>query len=360
MRSPFALALANVPHFGQASHHKLATAFSTAEEAWNAQRSELLGAGLSTAAVDAFLSWRAHHAPEEFAALITQKHIGCISLHDEQYPPLLRTLPDPPQHLFIRGTLPNPEHHHLAIVGSRHCTKYGRDVAHELSRDLARGGVIIVSGLAYGIDEAAHRGTIEAHGQTIAVLGSGLLGIDNPRHYALIDDILAHNGAVISEFPLSAPPRPHHFPIRNRIVSGLCRATLVIEAGLPSGSMITAQSALEQNRDVFAVPGPITSATSAGTNFLIQDGAHLITKARDIFELFHMNVVESSSATGTLAPGHTSAEIAFFQVLSAQPMHIDIIAEKAGISVIAASIAATQLELLGVIRDTGGKQYVKK
>jgi DNA processing protein len=359
MRSPYTIALANVKHFGQATHHKLNAAFSTSEDAWKANRNELLGAGLTATSVDAFLTWRTKHSPEEFVEQMATKNIDLVSIHDDAYPPLLRMLVDPPMYLFVRGTFPSAERHHLSIVGSRHCTKYGRDAAYQLSFDVAKGGVVVVSGLAYGIDEAAHRGTINAGGQTLAVLGSGLLGVDNTRHFALSDAIVASGGAVMSEFPLTAPPLPHHFPIRNRIVAGICRATLVIEAGLPSGSMITAQAAIDQNRDVYAIPGPIFSPTSKGTNFLLKDGAHLVTEARDIFELFGMNVAQNASATGTLPHGRNSAEIAFFNVLSAEPMHIDTIADKAGLSVVTASVAATQLEILGFIKDTGGKMYVR-
>ncbi|MEK9155326.1 MAG: DNA-processing protein DprA, partial [Patescibacteria group bacterium] len=199
-----------------------------------------------------------------------------------------------------------------------------------------------------------------AGGQTIAVLGSGLLGTDNSRHDRLVDEILTSGGAVMSEFPLSAPPLAHHFPIRNRIVSGMCRATLIVEAGLPSGSMLTAQSAAEQNREVCAIPGPINAPTSAGTNTLLKDGAHLITEARDIFELFGMNVAPSASATSTLPAGRSNEEEAFFAVLGAEPMHIDIAAEKAGLSVVTASIVATQLEVFGFIEDRGGKRYIRK
>lgn len=357
MHSPFSIALANVPYFGKATHKKLDAAFSTSESAWHALRTELLSAGLTASLADRFLAWRAQHTPEEFVARMGKRSIRLVSIHDDEYPPALRFLTDPPVYLFVKGTIPDANKHHLAVVGSRQCSDYGRTVARMLSTDLARGGIVIVSGLAYGIDEAAHRGTIEAGGQTVAVLGSGLLGVDNPRHDELIDDIVACNGAVMSEFPLSAPPLGHHFPIRNRIVSGISRATLLIEAALPSGSMITARAAIDQNRDVFAVPGPITSPTSAGTNALLKDGAHLITEARDIFELFGMSVPKASTATATLPNGRSDAEIALYAVLTAEPLHIDDIATRAGLSAIDASVAATQLELLGCIRDVGGKRY---
>lgn len=357
MRSPFTIALANVPMFGQASHAKLLATFSTAEDAWNATRNDLLATGIESHRIDGFLTWRDKQDPMSFAAAIDARGIRLIGLDDPEYPELLKTIFDPPAYLFVKGgTLTNRTH--VAMVGSRECTQYGKETATRLAKELAHGGLSIVSGGANGIDQASHEGALAANGHTVAVLGSGLLGIDNTRHNALFDRILASGGTIITEFPLATPPMKHHFPIRNRIVSGMCVATIIIEADLPSGTMITAEAAARENREVCAVPGNISSTKSKGTNFLIKTGAHCITEARDVFQLYGMNIAPNASATAALPPGRSGAEQALFAALGAEPLHIDLAGERAGLSTSATSIAATQLELLGVIRNVGGNRFV--
>lgn len=357
MRSPFTIALANAPMLGQASHAKLLATFSTAEDAWNATRNDLLATGIEPHRVDRLISWRAAQDPMTFVAALDARGIRLLGLDDPEYPELLKTIFDPPAYLFVKGGLLTGRST-VAMVGSRECTQYGRETATRLAKDLAHGGLSIVSGGANGIDQASHEGALAANGHTVAVLGSGLLGIDNTRHDGLLDRILASGGTVITEFPLATPPMKHHFPIRNRIVSGMCQATIIVEAALPSGTMITAEAAARENREVCAVPGNISSTRSKGTNFLIKTGAHCITEAQDIFQLYGMNVVPNASATATLPPGRSEAEQALFAALGAEPLHIDLAAEHARLSTSAASIAATQLELLGVIRNIGGNRFV--
>lgn len=357
MRSPFTIALANVPMFGQVSHAKLLATFITAEDAWRANRNELLSTGIEPRRIDGFIAWRNSQRLESFIESIDREHIRVIGKDDFEYPPLLAQIFDPPAYLFVRGaSLLNRSP--IAMVGSRHCTKYGRDTAQKLASDLATGGLSVVSGGAYGIDQAAHEGAMTAKGHTIAVLASGLLGADNSKHIELLNKILAANGTIVSEFPLIAPPQPHCFPLRNRIVSGMCKATIVVEAALASGSMITASAATRENREVCAVPGNISSPTSAGTNWLVKTGAHCITEAQDIFLLYGMNVAPNASATAVLPPGRSANEQALFAVLGAEPLHIDSAAERAQLTPSAASVAATQLEILGVIRDIGGNHFV--
>ena len=358
MISPYAILFANVPMFGEASHAKIAATFSTLEEAWNANRSELLATGIEPRRIDGFLKWKTEYGKIEAFQTQMEKHkIRLIGLNDEEYPSMLRNIYDPPVFLFAQGA-PLVDGRQLAMVGARKATTYGIETAHKLAKDIAQGGITIVSGGAYGIDVASHDGAMAAKGKTVAVLGTGLLGSDNPRQTGVVARILAAGGSVVSEFPLIAPPLKHHFPIRNRIVAGMCQATLLVEAGLPSGSMITADCATRENREVCAVPGNISSSKSQGTNFLIKNGAHCVTEAQDIFMIYGMNVPAGASANGTLPPGRSEAEIALFAVLSAEPLHIDIATERAKLSPVAASIAATNLEILGAIRDTGGKYFV--
>lgn len=359
MKSPFAIALANVPHFGPKTIARLFDGFANAEDAWKATGDELLAVGVRPRDISGFLRYRETTNLDELMALINRHHIKAVSIHDPEYPELLKLIPDPPTMFFLQGTLPPSTKKHLAVVGSREATQYGLQSARSLSFAAAQGGVIIVSGLAHGIDQAAHQATLDAQGITIAVLGSGLLGIDNTIHQAMVDKILASNGAIISEFPLYTGPRPHNFPQRNRIVSGISHATLVVEAALPSGSLITAKFAVEQNREVLAVPGPITSPKSKGTNDLIRTGCHVATEAQDIFDVLGMDVAPKAKAYATLPAGRSADEIALFAQLGAEPIHIDTAIEKAGLNPIKGSVATTTLEILGAIVDIGGKRFIR-
>ena len=207
-----------------------------------------------------------------------------ITLEDEDYPPLLREIYDPPIALYVRGDLKKAcARPCLAVVGSRRSSTYGVNAALSLSRDLAQNGLTIVSGLARGIDASAHRGALEAGGLTVAVVGTGL-ETTYPKEHKKLEGEIAANGAVVSEFPLGTPPLPQNFPYRNRVLSGLCFGVLIVEAAEHSGSLITARLANEQGREVFAVPGNITSQTSFGPNFLIKDGAKLVQQWRDVVE----------------------------------------------------------------------------
>ena len=357
MLSPFTLALANAPMLGQASHAKLFATFTTAEDIWNATRAELLATGIPEQRIDTFLTWRSAQDPVAFAKTMQEQNIRLIGQNDPEYPELLQNIFDPPAFLFAKGGALN-HRAAVAMVGSRECTQYGKETATRLAKELAHGGLSIVSGGANGIDQASHEGALAANGHTVAVLGSGLFGVDNTRHNGLFDRILASGGTLISEFPLATPPYRSNFPIRNRIVSGMCAATIIVEAGLPSGTMITAEAAARENREVCAVPGNISSTRSMGTNFLIKTGAHCVTEAQDIFQLYGMNVAPRASATATLPPGCSEAEQKLFAVLNAEPLHLDLAAERAQLPASTANIAATQLELLGVIRNVGGNRFI--
>lgn len=360
MTSPYTIAIANVPWFGPKSNAILFEMFESPETAWNASVEDLKAFGIKTHAANKFSHFRKTHDPFSFVETMEKHGIRAITIRDDEYPIMLKTIHIPPTLLFVKGTLPPMTKKHLAIVGSRHATAYGLRVAKKLAGDCANAGIVIVSGLAYGIDQAAHQGTLDVNGITLAVLGSGFLGMDNTRHYELSDAILKGGGAIISEFGFSMPPHYYNFPIRNRIVAGMCHGTLAVEAGIPSGTLLTTTSATEENREVFAIPGMIDSAMSKGTNELLKNGAHFVTEARDIFIAFGMDVAPQASATAFLPMGRPPDEIALFAQLGAEPVHIDTAIEKAGLTTTAGSIALTGLELLGVIEDTGGKQFVRK
>lgn len=354
----YAIALANFTAFGPRTFERFRAAFSSYEAAWRATGDELLQLDLHGKTVQAFLQFRQNHNPESFAAACAEQ--GIITLvhqEDDDYPSLLSEIHDPPPVLFLRGSFPCDFSRTMAaFVGSRHCTSYGREACRQLAGGVARAGIPVVSGLAYGIDAAAHQAAIDACGMTIAVLPSGLLAMDNPRQISLAQAILASGGIVMSEFPLTAPPLTHHFPIRNRIISGLCKATVIVEAGEPSGTLITARCAIEQNRDVIAVPGPITSPVSQGTNRLIREGAHVATCAQDILDVLGLTAIDAPSRPRSL-PTDPAAQM-LLAILSLEPKLIDDIATELAQPITETAVLLTTLELDGYIRDVGGKRFI--
>ncbi len=296
-----------------------------------------------------------------------------ITLEDEDYPALLREIHDPPIALYVRGDLTRAcEQPCLAVVGSRRCSTYGVNAAQSLARDLAAQGLTIVSGMARGIDAAAHRGALEAGGQTIAVVGTGLESTYPREHKKLEEDIVAH-GAVISEFPLGTPPLPQNFPYRNRILSGLGFGVMVVEAAEHSGSLITARLAYEQGRDVFAIPGNITSQTSFGPNFLIKDGAKLVQHWRDVAEELPrqikermIGVVRPAKEAAAVQPmfdavDMTEGERALMQLLTADaPAHIDQLLLSSGLSQAELMTSLLNLEMKDKIKQLPGKSFIKR
>jgi DNA processing protein len=270
---------------------------------------------------------------------------------------LLAQIPDPPPVLYVRGELAPEDDWSVAIVGSRKATSYGREVTRRLAGDLARNGVTVVSGMARGIDGIAHRTALEAGGRTIAVLGSGLDVIYPAEHRSLAREIARH-GAVVSDYPLGTKPEASNFPPRNRIISGLSLGTIVIEAGFRSGALITADFALDHGREVFAVPGSILSPGSAGCNRLLRDGAHVLTEARDVLEVLHLDQVPEKQAARLALP-ENPVEAALFESLSAEPRHLDAVVRSSGIPVEVVSSTLVMMELKGMVRQVGSLQYVR-
>ncbi|PSQ74995.1 MAG: DNA-protecting protein DprA [Bacteroidetes bacterium QH_6_63_17] len=272
-----------------------------------------------------------------------------ISPWDERFPDRLREIYDPPPYLWMRGTLPEVDRPMVTVVGTRRCTDYGRAQAHHFGAELVRRGFTVVSGLAYGIDAAAHKGALDAGGRTIAVLGSGVGRIYPQKHTALAERI-TENGAVLSEYGLDAEPKSHHFPERNRILSGLSLGTLVVESYSEGGALITARLALEQNREVFAVPGGVTKDSSRGTNRLIQRGhAKLVMEVEDLLEeLPDVTVTDPeevdaetvSAGAGPDPEDLSGDEEVLYSALSDTPIHVDV-----------------ELEFKGFVRQLAGKQF---
>lgn len=293
---------------------------------------------------------------------------GCriLVMTDPEYPSLLREIPDPPPYLFVRGRIPDMPA--VAVVGSRGASRYGLDNSRNLSAELSRAGFLVVSGLARGIDTAAHEGALESNCPTVAVLGNGLCGVYPPENTRLAQRI-SETGALISEFPFFAPPDARNFPMRNRIISGMSLGTLVVEAAQKSGSLITARLAAEQNREVFAVPGSIRSFKSSGTHSLLKQGAKLVETIQDIIE--ELPVSKSMAMVSTDRHDSDSGglenlkkkfnldfkDLSVLKVLDSYPVHIDDIFQKVSMEPGLLSGILLKLELLGIVDQSPGKLF---
>lgn len=302
-------------------------------------------------------------APRFLQALetLTRLGVGIITLWDEdRYPALLRTIFDPPALLYVRGDL--PDHPGLAVVGARRGTPANQRFTRAICRQVAARGIPIVSGLARGIDRAAHEGALAACGPTVAVLGCGIDRIYPPENEALFHEILARGGAILSEYPPGTPPLPGHFPGRNRIISGLCRGVLVVEAAARSGSLITAEFALEQGREVFAIPGPPYSPASHGTNRLIKEGAHLVTEYADILDILEpLPGFETPEPDPALLEKELSGKtLKVYYELQDTPLHVDELAGKCGLTPMEVSAILLDLELADGAIQLPGMRYVRK
>ena len=279
------LALALTPGLGPTRARKLAEHFGSAESVFRASLTELEACGLHAAAAQAIATGKSAALAQEELGKAADAGAHILTLDDPAYPPLLRQIYDPPVVMYVRGNVDALSAPGIAVVGTRHPTPYGVGMAERLSCDLANNlGLVITSGMARGVDTAAHRGALMGKGKTIAVFGTGIDVIYPRENQKIADSILATGGALVSEFPIGAFPAPQNFPIRNRIISGLAVGVLVVEAGEYSGTRITARCALEQNRDVYAVPGNVTNRNAWGPNTLIKQGAKLVATWEDVWE----------------------------------------------------------------------------
>ncbi|RLS33678.1 MAG: DNA-protecting protein DprA [Planctomycetota bacterium] len=290
--------LACVPGIGGRLHRMLLAAYGSPAGVFAASKADLRTvAGIGPKLADSIREAAASAFADETIALCKRAQVTIILHGDANYPRLLTTIPDPPPILFVRGSFQSADALAVAVVGSRHSTPYGLRIAERLAGDLVRSGYTVVSGLARGIDAAAHAGAIAAGGRTLAVLGSGVLNIYPPEHDRLAEEVIAH-GAVFSETPPLASPHAGAFPQRNRIVSGLSLGTVVVQAANRSGALITARLASEQGREVFAVPGPVDCRLSQGCHSLIRDGAKLVATVDDILEELGPLFEKATTSTG--------------------------------------------------------------
>jgi DNA processing protein len=346
-----------VKGIGAAKVQALLSYFGDLESAWNAREAQLQRIGFDQRTLESFQAARAELNLDACLERVRTANVDLLTWNSPGYPDYLREIDAPPPLLYVRGQLAEIDRWAVGVVGTRRLTTYGRQVTHDLVAGLVRSGVTIVSGLARGIDGIAHRTALEMGGRTIGVLGSGVDRIYPSEHRELAAEIANGRGAIISEYALGEEPDAKHFPPRNRLISGLSLGVLVIEAGEQSGALITTRFALEQGREVFAVPGNITSPSSAGTNRLIQQGAKLVRRADDILEELNLHMVLEKTAVQAVLPA-TPAEATLIAHLSAQPVHIDDLSRATGMPSGEVSSTLTLMELKGMVRQVGGMNYV--
>jgi DNA processing protein len=357
------IALNMLPTIGPVRLRKLLQVFKQPQQILAAKRNELRKVeGIGGEVADQISNWESivdlgaelDRIREFGAAVITQE--------SPSYPKSLREIHAPPIVLYVWGELHERDHHAIGIIGARRTTHYGVESAKKLSYQLAYAGLTVISGLARGIDTAAHQGALAAKGRTIAVIGSGLAKLYPPENDALAERIRAGNGAIVSEFSMEIEPDRQTFPMRNRIISGWSHGILVVEAGLNSGALITASQALEQGRSVYAVPGHINAPSAMGSNRLIQQGAKLVMDASDILDDLQILLPEtkpSPEAAARPLPPLSEDERRIYDAIEATETSIDEIAERAKLPSAAVSSTLLQLELKRLVKQLPGKYFVK-
>ena len=342
---------------GPAKIQALLDYFGTLGRAWQATELQLQKLGFDRRAIRSLLSTRQDLDLDHQLARVHQADITLLTWESPYYPSYLREIPNAPPVLFMRGDLQDVDRLAVGVVGTRKLTAYGRQLTRDLVSGLVAQGVTIVSGLARGIDAVAHKTAVSMGGRTIGVLGSGLDCIYPSEHRKLAKRIWEGNGAIISEYALGVQPEAKNFPPRNRIISGLSLGVIVVEAGERSGALITANCALEQNREVFAVPGNVNSPASKGPNKLIPQGAKLVTSVDDVLDELNLPLVVSQTAVQLALP-ESAEEAAIMPHLSRQPLHVDELSRASGLPSSMVSSTLTMMELKGVVQQVGGMRYI--
>ena len=345
-----------IPGIGRVKLAQLENYFGDLENAWKASAAEFKRAGLDSGSIQAITSWQPKISPEAEIEKLDRYGVKVFLYNNPSYPPRLKEIYDYPPILYVRGSLLPQDEWCLAVVGTRRATVYGRQVTEEIVTDLAQSKITIVSGLAKGIDSVAHQTALTASGRSIAVFACGL-DIVYPSENADLARHIMQQGALISEYPLGTRPKAENFPRRNRIMSGLSLGVLVTEADEISGAMITAHMALEQNREVFAIPGSILSPTSRGTNHLIQEGAKLVRDYTDILEELNLMTVARQMEMKEIMPA-SDTESLLLKHLRAEPTHVDEVCRSSGLPVATVSSTLAMMELKGLVRQQGPMSYV--
>ncbi len=353
----FWLAFNKVPGVGPVRTRQLLDYFGDLGSAWIAPPGDLAQAGLDARALGQVLALRKTLDLDAELARLAAAQTHLLTWADDAYPARLREMDDAPPVLYVRGELLPDDAEAVALVGTRRATPYGREVAHQLATGLAAAGITVVSGLALGIDTVSHRAALDAGGRTLAVLGSGVDQIYPPQNRDLAERIVAEGrGAILSDYALGTGPEAANFPPRNRIISGLSRGVVIVEADMKSGAMITARFALEQGRDVFAVPGSILSHHSDGPNSLLKEGAAPITGVDDILAALDLTRLPDQQTARAVLPTNATEGL-LLQLLTNGPRHVDDLGRDSGLPIHEVSSTLTMMELKGLVRQVGPMQY---
>lgn len=353
------IAFSYLPEIGSNRFRKLLNYFKNLEFAWEANVNELEKAGIEKNIAEKIILKRKQINPDEKMEKTEKENVKIITFNDPQYPKLLKEIDNFPALLFYKGTFQKQDEFSLAIVGTRKMSIYGRQIILEIVRDLVQNNLVIVSGLAKGVDALAHQTTLELGGRTIAVLGSGLGNKDiYPfENRNLAQKIIEQNGLLLSEYPPETLPQKYFFPYRNRIIAGLSLGTLIIEAPEKSGALITARYALEQGREIFAVPGNIHNLNSVGCNNLIKMGGKLVNNANDILDALNFVRTVKPIVKKIIKPSNKE-EAELLKFLSEEPIHIDKLIEFSKLSPTAINSVLTMMEINGKIKHLGGMYYI--
>lgn len=349
------VSFSKIPGIGRVKISQLLEYFSTLRDAWEAPSGELKKAGLDSKSITALVSLRSKISPDIEMDNLNKYRVKAITCNAPDYSHRLKEIHDYPPLIYVRGSILPEDECCLAVVGTRRPTAYGRQVTEELITDLAKNKITVVSGLAKGIDSIAHRAALDVGGRTLAVFASGLDIVYPAENARLARDIM-ECGALVSEYPLGTRPKADNFPRRNRIMSGISLGVLVIEAGEKSGALITAEQALQQNREVFAIPGSILSPMSRGTNSLIQQGAKLVRNYVDILEELNLAIVTQQLEMKELLPSDKT-EVLLLKQFHGEPIHIDEICRCSGLAAALVSSTLTMMELKGMVKQVGGMSY---
>ena len=353
------VALSRVPNLGTVRFRLLEGHFGSMEQVWLTSSAELRSAGLDERTFHGIVSQRAEISPDVEMEKLERAGVKAINWNDPMYPARLKEINDAPPVLYMRGSILPEDERSVAVVGTRKTTAYGREAAGALSKDLAKSGVTIVSGLARGIDSIAHQAALDGGGRTIAVFGTGLDIIYPSENAKLAYEIESTGGALVSEHPLGAKPEARHFPRRNRLISGMTLGTLVVEAGEISGALVTVRHALEQNREVFCVPGSIFSMNSRGTNLLIQEGAKLVLNYKDVLEELNLTVVAHQIEMRAFLEPKDESENLLLTYITDEPAHIDDIRRQAQLPINLVSSTLVMMEMRGLVKQVGSMHYTR-
>ncbi len=349
---PYLVATSAIPGVGTATFNYLLKHFKTLRKFWEADQAAIEKLKVDGRTRQSILEFRAKVDPKVYLSTVYERGIKVFSSQDRDYPANLRKISDPPPVLYVKGQILPQDDLAIAVVGARYATTYGNQVTQKLVKELVSAGLTIVSGMARGIDSFAHRAAIEVGGRTIAVLGNGVDLVYPPENKNLYEQIIK-NGAVVSEFPLGFPSVPSNFPARNRIISGLSLGVLVTEAAVNSGSLITAGCAAEQDREVFAVPGPINSKMSEGANKLLKEGVHPVTEVADVLEILRVEKVQRQISQSQGVKSKDKTEIAILKTLEGEARHVDKIVLETGLPIDKVTASLSMMELTGMIKNYG-------